>query len=157
MSFNFLFHSKFYRAQDSNLDLLEINVIQLSLPLDEHDFSFDEIAEKIFFIESSRTKSIRIINFLWHFYVCVLRTVSTDFRMWGFFILQLAVPCVVSIGNNPYQIQLIKKTNVYYWFYFMTSELDICGDILCSGTRVNFLITGSVCWEINKNYFWQCD
>ena len=45
----FLFHSKFYRAQDSNLDLLEINVIQLSLPLDEHDFSFDEIAEKIFF------------------------------------------------------------------------------------------------------------
>ena len=109
MSFNFLFHSKFYRAQDSNLDLLEINVIQLSLPLDEHDFSFDEIAEKFFFVESSRTKSIRIINFLWHFYVCVLRTVSTDFRMWGFFILQLAVPCVVSIGNNPYQIQLIKK------------------------------------------------
>ena len=50
MSFNFLFHSKFYRAQDSNLDLLEINVIQLSLPLDEHDFSFDEIAEKIFFL-----------------------------------------------------------------------------------------------------------
>ena len=48
--FNFLFHSKFYRAQDSNLDLLEINVIQLSLPLDEHDFFFDEIAEeRIFF------------------------------------------------------------------------------------------------------------
>ena len=31
----------FDRAQDSNLDLLKNYVIQLSLPLDEHNFLFD--------------------------------------------------------------------------------------------------------------------
>ena len=45
-------HPRTDRAQDSNLDLPEVNIIRLPLPLDEHDFVFRQISRKQKFVVS---------------------------------------------------------------------------------------------------------